>query len=120
MTKDKERDDALIDEVLNNLGLRRTARRSSIVREAIALERLRGDEPAKPDRYQQAWDEAQGAYGQCDCDRRENCPHAVAVLRRHFAPPSEVVEDARFVKKIMGLTNCAESLLADFILKGDQ
>lgn len=48
---DPTRDDALIDEVLNNLGLRRTARRSSIVREAIALERSGWTPPAKPDRY---------------------------------------------------------------------
>lgn len=123
MTKDKERDDAMIAEMAEMLRKSRAFifvhhNKSPLLLEIDAL--LRGDEPAKLDRYQQAWDEAQGAYGQCDCDRRENCPHAVAVLRRHFAPPSEVVEDARFVKKIMGLTNCAESLLADFILKGDQ
>lgn len=84
---------------------------------------LMGDEPAKLDRYVVAWQEADSAFGHCDCDRRENCPHAAAVLRKHFEPSAEVVEAAREIRAVYSVeSNLTRPLflMADFILKGDQ
>lgn len=75
-------------------------------------------EPAKPDRYLQVWKEAKDAYIYPNRTEHESDQVAAAVLRKHFAPPREVVEAARAVRKwYSGLSN--PRLLADFILKGD-
>lgn len=61
----------------------------AVLIEAAAL--LRGDEPAKPDRYLQVWEEAYEAY----CNKLDyGGAHqaAAAVLRKHFEPSAEVVE----------------------------
>ena len=89
------------------------------MRKAAAL--LRGDEPAKPDRCLQAWDEAFEAWDHTDRNGEESDQAAAAVLRRHFEPPSEVVEAARMVKAHYSGGAYPHSItLADFILKGDQ
>ena len=128
MTKDKERDDAMIAEMAEMLRKSRAFifvhhNKSPLLLEIDAL--LRGDEPAKLDRYVVAWQEADSAFGHCDCDRSENCPHAAAVLRRHFEPPSEVVEAAEMVQRLSegataGTYYASAKAIADFILKGDQ
>ena len=75
-------------------------------------------EPAKPDRYLQVWKEAKDAYIYPNRTEHGSDQVAAAVLRKHFAPPREVVEAARAVRKwYSGLSN--PRLLADFILKGD-
>ena len=53
----------------------------------IIRERLRGDEPAKPDRYLEIWQEAFKAWDGLYC---ANDRAAAAVLRRHFEPSAEV------------------------------
>lgn len=128
MTKDKERDDAMIAEMAEMLRKSRAFifvhhNKSPLLLEIDAL--LRGDEPAKLDRYVVAWQEADSAFGHCDCDRSENCPHAAAVLRRHFEPPSEVVEAAEMVQRLSegataGTYYASAKAIADHILKGDQ
>lgn len=81
---------------------------------------LRGDEPAKPDRYLQVWKEAKDAYIYPNRTEHESDQVAAAVLRKHFAPPSEVVEAAKYVKREYHPRGCESAhILADFILKGD-
>lgn len=126
MTQQTERDEALIAEAWNNLPYGRRPPRDCIelAAEVLRLERLRGDEPAKPDRYLEIWREANAAYWS-DLHQeptvRESDQAAAAVLRRHFEPPSEVVEAARMVKAHYSGGAYPHSItLADFILKGDQ
>jgi hypothetical protein len=82
---------------------------------------LRGDEPAKPDRYVVIAEEitsaanivSHGGYYELDIEAVE------AVLRRHFEPPARVIQAARCLKDGSPKGGSAE-LCADFILKGDQ
>lgn len=73
---------------------------------------LRGDEPAKPDRYVVAWNDAYKAWNSASTGT-QGTQAAAAVLRRHFAPPSEVVEAARFYDVPISR---AGSILARFVL----
>ena len=73
---------------------------------------LRGDEPAKPDRYMTTAYEVWNTY------THEGPGAAAAVLRRHFEPSAEVVEAAKFMASFW--PNKREKILANFILKGDQ
>ena len=88
---------------------------------------LRGDEPAKPDRYAVIAEEitsaanivSHGGYYELDIEAAD------AVLRRHFAPPSVVVEAAEMVQRLSegataGTYYASAKAIADFILKGDQ
>lgn len=84
----------------------------------IAL--LRGNEPAKPDRYLQVWKEANEAYMGRNQTKHESDRAAAAVLRSHFEPSADVVEAARTVREIYTNQREAAHTLADFILKGDQ
>ena len=97
------------------------------MRKAAAL--LRGDEPAKPDRYVEVAREFLAAW-YCKShvdfgdqairglfDDKENFQAAAAVLRRHFAPPSEVVEAAHTFKREGDFD--AAGIMARHILKGD-
>lgn len=124
MTKDKERDALIVEKKQLAYFLEckeGTVEAEAMFRRAAAL--LRGDEPAKLDRYVVAWQEADSAFGHCDCDRSENCPHAAAVLRKHFEPSAEVVEAAREIRAVYSVeSNLTRPLflMADFILKGDQ
>ena len=83
---------------------------------ARAAALLRGDEPAKPDRYLEIWREANAAYWS-DLHQeptvRESDQAAAAVLRRHFEPSAEAVEAARFYD-VAG--SRAGSILARFVL----
>lgn len=124
---DTTRDDALIAEKkrladdLERLAIGGDNETKLCMRNAAAL--LRGDEPAKPDRYVVIAEEitsaanivSHGGYYELDIEAVE------AVLRRHFEPPSEVVEAARMVKAHYSGGAYPHSItLADFILKGDQ
>lgn len=72
-------------------------------------------EPAKPDRYVVAWEAAMDEYV---CGGWQA---AAAVLRRHFEPPSEVVETAEFVRdNYRAFLHKSPHILANHILKGDQ
>lgn len=88
-------------------------------RKAAAL--LRGDEPAKPDRYVQVAREvgallvSKGYLGGL-YDNEKNFQAAAAVLRKHFAPPSEVVEAAKSRSADHPLS--APGIMRDHILKG--
>lgn len=131
---DKERDDALIAEkkrLAYFLECKEgTVEAEAMFRRAAAL--LRGDEPAKPDRYVDAareflaaWGERVLAVDQGEYDGDKRFQVAAAVLRRHFEPPSEVVE---WAKKYKEYCRTAHNLrisdemvmLMNFILKGDQ
>lgn len=124
MTKDKERDDALIAEMAEMLRKSRAFifvhhNKSPLLLEIDAL--LRGAEPAKPDRYLQVWKEAKAAYIRLHRTEHESDQAAAAVLRRHFEPPSEVVETAEFVRdNYRAFLHKSPHILADHILKGDQ
>ena len=82
---DKERDEALIaiDEAFDMLGGISDASeaRDKLL---VAMRALRGDEPAKPDRYLQVWKEAKAAYIRPNQTEHESDQAAAAVLRRHF------------------------------------
>lgn len=116
-----ERDDALIAEARKNIekiwpALKDDTR--TIAAEVLRLARENWTPPAKADWYLQVWKEAKAAYIYPNRTEHESDQAAAAVLRRHFAPPREVVEAARAVRKwYSGLSN--PRLLADFILKGD-
>lgn len=80
-----------------------------------AIDVLRGDEPAKPDRYMTTAYEVWNTY------TNEGPGAAAAVLRRHFEPPEEVL----WICKNSAANRDADSSshfgrLRDFILKGDQ
>lgn len=83
------------------------------------LRALRGDEPAKPDRYVEVAQDVLNAFHCKTKDEGEQA--AAAVLRRHFEPSAEVIEAARLVKKNYSGGAYPHSItLADHILKGDQ
>lgn len=126
---DKERDDALIAEkkrLAYFLECKEgTLEAEAMFRRAAAL--LRGDEQPKPDRYAVIAEEitsaanivSHGGYYELDIEA------AAAVLRRHFAPPSVVVEAAEMVQRLSegataGTYYASAKAIADFILKGDQ
>lgn len=137
MTKDKERD-ALIAEkkrLAYFLECKEgTLEAEAMFRRAAAL--LRGDEPAKPDRWTLATREVLVAYVDGGAiytagvtnGEHDNLPKfqaAAAVLRRHFEPPSVVVEAAEMVQRLSegataGTYYASAKAIADFILKGDQ
>lgn len=127
-----ERDEALIAKIFKTLRKSRAFifvhhHESPLLLEIDAL--LRGDEPAKPDRYVVAagnmWEamfpikyDKQG--GSETCTPADHQIHAVAaVLRKHFEPPVYVIQAARCLKDGSPKGGSAE-LCADFILKGDQ
>jgi hypothetical protein len=133
MTQQTERDDALIAEKkrladdLERLAIGGDNETKLCMRNAAAL--LRGDEPAKPDRYVVAAREFLAAW-YCKShglfDDKENFQAAAAVLRKHFSLPSDVIEAAEWVgfhvqswtpeprEKVKRLLDFL------FILKGDQ
>ena len=123
-----ERDDALIAEAERRAAIDRNRDKSdprlytSRDTHLIRLVRENWTPPAKPDRYEPIAEEFLTAWygGPINVARnREQLQAAAAVLRRHFAPPSEVVEAARCLRDGSPKGGSAE-LCADFILKGDQ
>lgn len=121
-----ERDDALIAEARKNIekicpALKDDTR--TIAAEVLRLARENWTPPAKADRYVEAWKEAKAAYIYPNRTEHESDQVAAAVLRRHFEPPSEVVEAAEMVQRLSdgsaaGTYYASAKAIADFILKG--
>lgn len=114
---DKERDDALIAEkkrLAYFLECKEgTLEAEAMFRRAAAL--LRGDEPAKPDRYVALWNEMK------QIEQREGYAAAIGFFRKHFEPSAEVIEAAGMVKAHYNKHSFPHAhTLADHILKGDQ
>jgi hypothetical protein len=93
------------------------------MRNAAAL--LRGDEPAKPDRYVEVTREvgallfSKGYLGGL-YDNEKNFQAAAAVLRRHFEPPIDVVEAARRLSGQYIKDRILVSIIENFILEFSQ
>ena len=119
-----ERDDALIAEAKEVADKRHNRLKKGdwpdvFARHLLELERSNWTPPAKPDRYLQVWREANAAYWS-DMHQeptvRESDQAAAAVLRKHFEPPSDVVEAAVDWRD----NQSGAGIMARFILKGEQ
>lgn len=106
MTKDKERDDAMIAEMAEMLRKSRAFifvhhNKSPLLLEIDAL--LRGDEPAKLDRYVVAFKDAKDAYIGPNRTEHESDQAAAAVLRRHFPSvevPREIAQALGWLREV--------------------
>lgn len=118
MTQQTSRDDALIAEKKRLATVLELHSRNPNSDFAKAAALLRGDEPAKPDRYVVALAETLETmpwqYTSAEWLSGKAADHpAAAVLRRHFEPSAEVVKAARFYDVPVSRTG---SILARFVL----